>query len=740
MYSGAAGRFIGYSIIFLLVLVLLWTVGQRRLVEHTQTCANELSGIRSNDASALVKAQKMGACLERKNSFLENFLMRGIHEALRSLPNMQSNYVGTWKSSRPNCDYRISLHPDGKFIANPLKCDISSQVFTGSWGVHKDQMVWLPDQGKYWPPDINPIEWPGPNSFVLVEQNGSRTRFIRLNKVELKSLAERDLLHEQPPAQPSTQPPTQPSVQPPQPQPPRWVLADDLRVRGGPGEEHKVIGTLSRGAELILKAPPFGDFCLIEGEGQYGYVACAHLSSERIARPRAGENGIDVAQRWVGGNGVTLREAPRRDANIVGRLSLNAIVKLVREEAGSGYCEVQPASGSSGYTACRYLALTPVVLAHVRGYRTADEALSPDYDPERAFWVKPSWNALEQYVEYLKQRHPDIPPQGPWPRDDVLERMKAHLALGLKGRKPEPYAVWSDIKRQASKEMSAEQMQRPAHELQYAIGIGGPLHDAISAKGGAARIIRLVRALEFPDVQPSLFRSEAELAPPGAATEEVSGRFGIVFRQLVTRRPKPKPGAEEGSGPGLYDMLTRTQVLVRPVQRVRLFRDGRLHAEPGLVRMKDTLWRDVDEPMCSDWIPGFGFGDAEERIWRYFAGDTTMPGGRNTAQKESLKRNPGGSLYAFYTNTNLPRDSAIRTETPMTLDRDDTGFVRGIHLTYDLDGDGIPDLAVWEGQGEGPGHLEGTTTDDRWYRLVLVNINGAWKVLGSDVFGYGCGC
>ncbi|OHC66254.1 MAG: hypothetical protein A3H93_04265 [Rhodocyclales bacterium RIFCSPLOWO2_02_FULL_63_24] len=519
------------------------------------------------------------------------------------------------------------------------------------------------------------------------------------------------------------------------------MLADDLRVRAGPSDEFRVIGTLSRGAELILKAATFNDFCLIEGEGQYGYVACMYLSAERIARPRAGENGIDAAQRWVSGNGVTLRDASRRDANVVGRLSLNAIVKLVREEAGSGYCEVQPASGSSGYTACRYLALTPVVLARVRGYRRADEALSPDYDPERAFWLEPSWNALEQYVEYLKQRHPDIPPQGPWPRDDALERMKAHLALGLKGRKPDPYVDWSALKRKALRDVNAEQMQSPASELQSAIGIWGSLHDAISADGGAARVIRLVRVLEFPGVQPSLFRNEAELAPPGAATEEISGRFGIVFRQLVTRRPKPKPGAEDGSGPGMYDMLASTQVLVRPVQRVRLFRDGRLHTESSLVRVKNALWRDVDEPMCSGWKPGFGFGDADASIWRYFDGDTAATVGRNTSQQNSLKHNPAGSLFAFYTNINLPRDSAIRTEIPMTLDRGDTGFVRGTHLNYDLDGDGIPDLAVWEGQGKGPGHLDGATiTDDRWYRLVLVNINGAWKVLGSDVFGYGCGC
>ena len=501
-------------------------------------------------------------------------------------------------------------------------------------------------------------------------------------------------------------------------QPPRWVLADDVRVRNGPSPEHKVIGALSRGAGVILKAMPVtGDFCLIEGEGQYGYVACQYLSAERVARPRAGEDGVDAAQRWASGNAVTLREAPRHDAAVVGRLALNAVVKLLREAPGSGYCEVQPASGPSGYTACRYLATTPVILAHIRGYRLADEAPSPDYDPERAFWLEPRWNALEDYAQYFKSQHPDIPPQGPWPRNDALERMKAHLALGLKGGKPEPYADWAKLKRKATQDMDLSgearrlqkqgkrlteedwrgeaQMQGVANELQSAIGIWGPLHDAISSEGGAPRVIRLVRALEFPGVQPSLFRSEAEVAPPTASTEEASGRFGIVFRQVGTRRPKPKRGNEEESGAGLYDMLARTQVLVRPVQRVQLFRNGRLRTESSLMRMHETLWRDVDEPECSGWVPGFSFGDADAGIWRYFETDAAGQRKQNT--------NPAGSLFAFYTNIDMPRGPAIRTETQSKLDRDDTGFDRGIHLYYDLDGDGIPDLAVWEGQGKGPG-------------------------------------
>lgn len=92
-------------------------------------------------------------------------------------------------------------------------------------------------------------------------------------------------------------------------QPPRCVLADDVRVRTGPNMDKKVTGRLSRGAEVILKTTTeYDGFCFIEGEGQYGYVGCKYLSTEHVARPRAGEGRVDATQRWVSGNLVTVRE------------------------------------------------------------------------------------------------------------------------------------------------------------------------------------------------------------------------------------------------------------------------------------------------------------------------------------------------------------------------------------------------------------------------------------------------
>ncbi|ATQ75538.1 hypothetical protein CR152_14170 [Massilia violaceinigra] len=469
----------------------------------------------------------------------------------------------------------------------------------------------------------------------------------------------------------------------------RWVSADDVRLRAHPGPDGKVRAILPRGTEMRLDGSAQTDgFCAASGAGTAGYVACEFLSAKPVARSQAG-------------------------------------------------------------------ARTPVILANVQGHRiAATDPLPADYNPERAFWLQPSWSALEQYADYLKKQHPKLPQQGPFPRNEALERMKAHLALGMHGRKSAPYASWSSLQRIAlqhaamSKETSRlqaqgkidapalktreQQAQEIAVNLRHSLGILGELHYA-EESDGARRLVALIGALAFAEVQPSLFRTDEQIAPPNATAEQASGRFGIVFRQLVNPRPKPAPLAGDDNAPGLYDMLSRTDALVRSVQRVQLNRDGQLRALPSVLRKTETLWRYADGPECEGWTPGFAFGDADAGPWRFF--------GNAAAANRKSSRNPPGSLFAFYTTVDLPPGPAARREAAMTLDRAKTGFVRGTHLYYDIDADGIADLTVWEGEGIGPGHLDGpTSTDDRWYRLVLVNINGTWKLLGSDNFEYGCGC
>ena len=485
----------------------------------------------------------------------------------------------------------------------------------------------------------------------------------------------------------------------------RWVLADQVRVRSGPGTDHPVAGALSRGAELLLKAPAEGEFCSIEGEGQVGYVACKFLSAERISRPKAGENGVDATQRWVSSNSVTLREKPDINSKALGRLPLNATVKMVKDDAKNGYCEVQLADGSIGYTACRFLSITAVVSNNFQTNKGADKGLPEDVTMLGDF--KPA------------------------PYADWVELKRKALA-----QQPDYIAEWERVHKLA-KTVSVEVQQRLLafqnleQNLRVAIGLGGPLLDK------SARASSLISALEFPSVQPSLFQNEAEIAPPSSTTYEASGRFGIQMRQTATSRILRQPSPESANSAGPYESEQITTKLVRPVQRVQLFRDGRLRTASSQVFIKRNAWYYADV-MCEDYTgDGFAFGDSDRSIWSYLA----YAGAEAEKNARKLNRNEPGSLFAFYTTYRLQIASAARTEIPIKLDSDKTGFVRGVHLQYDLNSDGIPDIAVWEGQGKGPGHLEGITkTDDRWYRLILVNIAGKWKVLGTDVFSYGCGC
>ncbi|NHZ61080.1 SH3 domain-containing protein [Massilia genomosp. 1] len=440
------------------------------------------------------------------------------------------------------------------------------------------------------------------------------------------------------------------------------------------------------------------------------------------------------AQRWIDGSEVILRAGPQSDAAAVARLPHNSAVTLVREESALGYCAIRTADGTAGYTACRYLMRAPVVAVVAQGKPRPEES-----DPERAFWQQPDWSNLERYAQSLRERNLRIKQQGPFPRSEALEKMKVRLALGMDAAKPAPFADWIELKRAALRlrahdKAGAKQAWQIAADLREQVGLSSSELFNSDEAAGRRRLSGVIGALEFSAVTPSLLRSEAQVAPPASTAEQAGGRFGIKFRQQVKPRPKPAQVNEDDESPGLYDMLSRTDALVRPVQRVQLDRDGALRVQPSLIRKTETLWRHADAPECQGWVPGFAYGAADAGPWRFF--------GKLAAANKKANTQPPGSLFAFYTTLDLPPGPAKVSETHMTLERAGTGFVKGTHLYYDLDADGMADLAIWEGEGKGPGDIErgSTATDDRWYRLVLVNINGAWKVLGSDYFSDGCGC
>ena len=245
--------------------------------------------------------------------------------------------------------------------------------------------------------------------------------------------------------------------------------------------------------------------------------------------------------------------------------------------------------------------------------------------------------------------------------------------------------------------------------------------------------LRLVLAITPPPIRGSLFTRESDVAPPGDA-QQAARRFGIPLRWQHSPRPLPEAAEAEAdySGAGLYDMLSKTQSLSRPVHRVRLFRDGRLQTAATRLRRTETLWNEVEPPMCEGWSAGFAFGAADPRLWRY---------GIDIEPQDSLETRVPGSVYEFLLPERFEFTKAAVVRSDQVLDRGHSGFVGAVSLSYDFNRDEVPDLLIWEATGRGPGHLDGESKEDHpWYRLVLVNIGGRWKVLGGDSFSYGCGC
>lgn len=177
--GGWISRLLGYGVVGFIIVGLLTFIGQSRIVKSTIQCTEALT-LQPKKPSALERTKTMLACLENHNSFLENFLMRSQRKIIRELPNVPCAYVGVWRSSQPGCTYNITLRDDGSFSAEPENCTISNDFFSGSWGVSSNKMIWMYDDGRVWPPDVNKIEATTNNDFRLIEENGSSTTFHRL--------------------------------------------------------------------------------------------------------------------------------------------------------------------------------------------------------------------------------------------------------------------------------------------------------------------------------------------------------------------------------------------------------------------------------------------------------------------------------------------------------------------------------------------------------------------------------
>lgn len=439
-----------------------------------------------------------------------------------------------------------------------------------------------------------------------------------------------------------------------------------------------------------------------------------------------------ITYRWVIGSGVNLRAEASLNAPVLTRMAFNTRVNLIAALPSSKYCEVelvtqgQPAQ--RGFTACEFLGASAIKPREVANQYLADgKTPNPNYNPERAFWLKPSYESLAEYGRYLeRQRHaPKDEAEGVFladrPKIPEFERMKEHLAKGVLALQPPPYLRWDDLKLLASRRNAQTELEKM---VEYRV----VFHNLQAS---------LINAIELPEITSSHFQRQNEIAAPTThiETQEVAARFQII--QTIQTRNYDTLNKDVQSGfVGIWGIKEVTRSLTQPVIKNTLLKaGGDIQSESTYLRRSQREYGDTDGVMCEGYQgDGFDFGDADPKISINYAKNGGHP---DYAQPKKA----GNKLMYFFTKQPLPQKTASVNVVKQKLNRAKTGFVAATEFHFDINSDGISDILVWEGTGIGPGHLDGPTkTEDAWYRIFFVNIAGQWHLLGTDSYSYGCGC
>lgn len=175
-------RVVGRAAFYLVALAVAIGVlifGAHRTIGNSMVSCMDEPAERAGSAKAPGNLLNLLDCLERRNNALANLALYPMSHRLRELPNAPAGYTGHWISRQPDCAYCLETRRDGRFAAHPLHCPRRGERFSGAWGVVGEEMIWMYDQGRIWPPAINPIEQIEAHAFVLREENGTRTRFHR---------------------------------------------------------------------------------------------------------------------------------------------------------------------------------------------------------------------------------------------------------------------------------------------------------------------------------------------------------------------------------------------------------------------------------------------------------------------------------------------------------------------------------------------------------------------------------
>jgi hypothetical protein len=174
-------RTLGYLLSVVLIGGAWYGAGQVTLAGKYVECFESNGSARVGPVTAMERAKALVGCVDERAGPLQWLAFAPTRSLFRKLPSVPCEYVGTWRSVRNGSVYQVHLAADGEFRAMPADQRASGEVFTGSWSVLDDEaMVWLYEQGRTWPPDINPMSHVEPGRFTLTELHGAETQFTKL--------------------------------------------------------------------------------------------------------------------------------------------------------------------------------------------------------------------------------------------------------------------------------------------------------------------------------------------------------------------------------------------------------------------------------------------------------------------------------------------------------------------------------------------------------------------------------
>lgn len=165
-----------YSVILLIAGGLIYGYSLFMIGTYFQDCAGKMH--RRGQGTVLDSHKQIMACLEQRANFIERWFLQSEQQILAALPSSPCRYVGTWTAERSSLTSSITLRSDGRYSGSVVRGTDTGYAFSGVWGVHDKQMIWLDENRMMWPMDVNKIVDEGAKGFTLIERDGSRTRYV----------------------------------------------------------------------------------------------------------------------------------------------------------------------------------------------------------------------------------------------------------------------------------------------------------------------------------------------------------------------------------------------------------------------------------------------------------------------------------------------------------------------------------------------------------------------------------